>query len=140
LLYIDGDGRAISLGPVDQPDRVLLALAIDPRGDLWIATSIGLYRLPGAVPGPLERVVIPGVPANARFSSLTVVGDQLWTGAAPGGAAVLDHGAWRVFDDRDGLRAPAAYYVISRASGRMCVGYPEALGVSCFRRDGRGIH
>ena len=139
LVYIDPDGRAISLGPTDRPERVLLALAIDAAGDLWIGTTIGLFRLRGAVPGPVERVEVPGVPRDARFSSLAVVGDQLWTTASGGGVVVLDHGTWHAFNDRAGLRTRDVYYVIPRRDGRMCVAYLDAFGVSCFRYAGGAL-
>ena len=67
-------------------------------GDLWIATTSGLFRLPGAVPGIAERVAVPGSPDDTRYISLLVVDDQLWA-ASGAGLAVLDrtsdHGSWR---------------------------------------------
>jgi PAS domain S-box-containing protein len=136
LLYLDARGRATSLRDADwSADRHILALALGPEGDLWVATKGGLFRLRGAVPGPLERVVIPGVRARARTLSLVVVGDQLWAGTEDG-VIVLDHGAWHVLDRRSGLHGTAVSYLAPRADGRMCVAYREAIGVSCFRHDG----
>ncbi|HET7501259.1 MAG TPA: ATP-binding protein, partial [Kofleriaceae bacterium] len=132
LLYVDPRGRVTSLGGFDRrADRVILALAIGPDGELWIATSVGLYRLPGAVPGPLERIAIPGVRPEARFPSLAVVGRQVWT-ASDEGVIVRDD-TWHVFGKPHGFRGTAMRRVIRRADGRICASYNEAIGVSCFR-------
>ncbi|MGH2900053.1 MAG: ligand-binding sensor domain-containing protein, partial [Solirubrobacteraceae bacterium] len=50
LLYIDAAGRVTSLEFDRNEDRTILSLAIGPEGDLWIGTSLGMYRLPHAVP------------------------------------------------------------------------------------------
>ncbi|HEY6178136.1 MAG TPA: two-component regulator propeller domain-containing protein, partial [Kofleriaceae bacterium] len=135
VLYIDPAGHATSLPDADRnADRHVLALALGPEGDLWVATKGGLFRVRGAVPGPLEPVVIPGVRPNARTLSLAVVGDRLWAGSEAG-VLVLDHGTWHVIDQRAGLRLNAVSYLAPRADGRMCVAYREAIGVSCFRYD-----
>ena len=133
LLYIAGDGRITSIGDIDRiEDRVILALALAPDGDLWIATSAGMHRLPGAVPGPIQRVDIPGVRPGARFAQIAVVGGQLWT-ASDEGILVREDGGWRLFNKADGFLGSAMRRVIRRADGRMCASYSEAIGVSCFR-------
>jgi PAS domain S-box-containing protein len=137
LLYIDRDGRTTSLGEPDRPDHNIYALALGPEGDLWVATKMGLYRLPGAAPGPLVPVTVPGIRDTARFGSFAVVGDRLWTTAAPGGVAVYQRGTWRVIDQAAGLRSSAASYLIARGDGRLCTAYIEALGATCFRYDGQ---
>ena len=135
LLYIDPEGRAIELGD-SAPDRTILALALGPDRDLWIATEAGLDRLPGAVPGPIEHVAVPGTRPTDWFASLLVVnGHELWT-AGESGVAVLDHGSWHRFDQASGLRASALRYLAQRADGRLCASYDQALGATCFRRDG----
>jgi PAS domain S-box-containing protein len=135
LLYIDARGRTTSLHDFDRiEDRTILALALGPEGDLWIATSAGLHRLPGAVPGPIQRVAIAGVRPNARFAAIAVVGRQLWT-ATDEGILVLEDGAWHLFGKAAGFLGSAMRRVIRRADGRMCASYSEAIGVSCFRYD-----
>jgi PAS domain S-box-containing protein len=141
LTYIDPDGhRHMFELPGDRvPDRQLLALALGPEGDLWIATSAGLFRLRGALPGVPERVEgIPGGRDDTRYVSLLVSEDQLWvTGDI--GLAVLDRGSWRVFDPTTGLRATATRHLIHRRDGRFCVSYSNADGVTCFQLDGGAI-
>jgi PAS domain S-box-containing protein len=135
LLYIDAGGAVTSLGRGDRPaNSHILGLALGPEGDLWIATRAGLFRLRGAVPGPLERVIVPGVRRDFRAVSIAVVGDQLWVGSEEG-IVVLDRGAWHLLDQRSGLRVTPTSYLAPRADGRMCVAYREAIGVSCFRYD-----
>jgi PAS domain S-box-containing protein len=139
LLYVDPEGRARPCGGFEaREDRMILALVLGPEGDLWIATKAGLYRLAGARPGLIERVAIPGVRAESRFTAFAVVGDQLWI-ASNEGLVVHEHGAWRVFDARAGLLGSAMRRVMHRADGRLCASYSEALGVTCFRHDGVGI-
>ena len=139
LLYIVGR-HTIELHVLPADEGTVHALALGPDHALWIATSGGLFQLPDAVPGPVQRVVVPGMAADTQFSSLAVVGDQLWTAAAPGGVAVLDHGEWHVFGQRAGLLADSLRYVRGRADGRMCAAYNEAIGLSCFRYDNGAIH
>jgi PAS domain S-box-containing protein len=139
VLYLAPDGRAISSGEPDRPDHNVVAMALGPDGDLWIGAKVGLYRLPGATPGPLEPVTVPGTRDNARFGSVLTVGDQLWVTAAPGGVVVLDHGTWRVFGTSAGLRSESPSYMIVRSDGRFCTAYNEAIGVTCFRYDGRTL-
>ncbi|MEO7731430.1 MAG: ATP-binding protein, partial [Kofleriaceae bacterium] len=142
LLYIDDAGHVTSLGEPDRPDHNLLALALGPEGDLWIGTKAGLLRLRGAKPGPLEPVALPGASPTGRIASLLVVGDQLWVAVAPGGVYVLDPhagGTWRGFGVADGFLTPSMSYLIRRADGQFCVAYTEAVGLTCFRSDGRGV-
>jgi PAS domain S-box-containing protein len=139
LLYLDERGRATSITGFDRPPELnILALALSGDGDLWIATKAGLYRLPGAIPGPLVHVEIPGTRPTARFASLAIVGSQLWT-ATDEGVVVLDRGAWHVFARSAGFRSSAMRYVTPRADGRLCAAYTEAIGLSCFRYDGHAI-
>jgi len=140
LLYVDDLGRVTSLGGADVPARPILGLTLGPEGDLWIGKWHGLYRLRGAVPGPIERVDVPGAPADTRIASLVVVGDQLWITAAPGGVFVRDHGTWHQFSTAQGLRSALPYHLIARSDGRLCTTYNEPVGVTCFRYDGHAIH
>jgi len=136
LLYIDADGHRTSFGDPDSPDHNIIGLALGPEGDLWVGTKVGLYRLPSAVPGPLEQVVVPGTQDNTRFGSILAVGDQLWVTAAPGGVAVREHGVWHLFDTGNGFRDSSMSYMTVRRDGRLCTAYTEAIGLTCFRYAG----
>src|SRR5262249_36658313 len=104
LLYIDRAGRATSLGRelARTGDQAILSLKLGLDGDLWIATRAGLFRLPGAVPGPLQRVDIPHVAADAWFNTLLVSEGRLWT-VSNQGIAVLHDGDWRVYGTESGF-------------------------------------
>ena len=133
LLYVDPAGHVTSLGSAGRSsDRMILALAIGPGGDLFIATEGGVDVLPGAVPGRIEHVTIPGRKKPGRFASLLVVGQQVWTSDEQG-IAMLEHGTWHLFDKSHGFLDSAMRYLIHRADGRLCVAYDEPVGVTCFR-------
>jgi PAS domain S-box-containing protein len=140
LLYIDRAGHATSLGrELGQPvDQAILALKIGVEGDLWIGTRVGLFRLPGAVPGPLVRVTIPGIPTDAAFNSVMVFDGKLWTSSSHGIAA-LHHGAWHTYGTDAGFRSAAMRYLVHTHDHEYCVAYTEAVGVTCFEVTGDAI-
>jgi PAS domain S-box-containing protein len=139
VLYIDDNGHVTSLGSADVPARPILGLTLGPEGDLWIGKWHGLYRLRGAIPGPIERVELPGAPADTRIASLVVVGDQLWITAMPGGIFLLDHGTWRHFGTANGFLSEVPYHLIARSDGRLCTTYNEPVGMTCFRYNGTTV-
>jgi PAS domain S-box-containing protein len=139
LIYIDPAGKVVSLTDFDRAeDRTILSLALGPEGDLWIGTSLGLHRLPFAVPGPIERVEIPGVRSSGRYAAMAVIDGRLWT-ATDEGILVRDQGEWHLFDTRSGFLSPQMRRVLQRADGQICASYSEALGVVCFRYDGGAV-
>jgi signal transduction histidine kinase/ligand-binding sensor domain-containing protein/ActR/RegA family two-component response regulator len=137
LLYVDPAGVATTLELQGEQvaDRHIMAAALGPEGDLWLATTSGLYRLPGAQPGHPERVAIPGAKLDGRFISVMVADGRLWT-ASESGLAVLDRGTWRLLDRSSGFRASAMRHVIRRRDGRMCVSFTDVDGLTCFQWDG----
>ncbi|HEX3764038.1 MAG TPA: two-component regulator propeller domain-containing protein [Kofleriaceae bacterium] len=139
LLYVDPAGHVQSLGGElgHLADHIILSLRIGPEGDLWIATKIGLFRLPGAVPGPLERVEVPGIPPRARFTSLIVAEGRLWATSA-GGLAVRDADGWHALGTA-GFPSAAIRYLVHTHGHEFCAAYAESIGVSCFEVDGRHV-
>ncbi|HEY0190237.1 MAG TPA: ATP-binding protein, partial [Kofleriaceae bacterium] len=137
LGYLDPDGALTTLGHDGaSTDRGILSLAIGPHDDLWVATRSGLFRLAGArLPGMLERVVVPGVPADAWYASLLVADGRLWA-ASSHGLIVRDADRWRVYGEADGLRSASVRYLAHTLSRGICVSYTAALGLSCFAREG----
>ena len=133
LMYIDDAGNATSIGGelVNPVEQAILALKLAPDGDLWIATRVGLFRLPGAQPGAFQRVVIPGIPADAWYSSLLVAEGRMWVATSHGIAALRD-GTWRVYGPEDGFHAPWMRYLVHTHDHEYCVAYAEAVGVTCF--------
>jgi signal transduction histidine kinase/ligand-binding sensor domain-containing protein/CheY-like chemotaxis protein len=131
LRYIDARGPTSLSEAAPGEAGTILSLALGPEGDLWLATAAGLARLPGAVPGQIEHVAIPGLRSDGWFASLLVVGHQLWV-AGEHGVAVRDAGTWHHFDQAAGFRAPAMRYLVHRADGRICASYDQAIGLTCF--------
>jgi C4-dicarboxylate-specific signal transduction histidine kinase/ligand-binding sensor domain-containing protein/ActR/RegA family two-component response regulator len=140
LVYIDPEGKATSLGGelVHPVEQAILALKLAPDGDLWIATRVGLFRLPGARPGPFQRVVIPGIPADAWYSTLLVAEGHMWVASSHGIAALRD-GTWRVYGTEDGFHAPWMRYLVHTHDREYCVAYAEAVGVTCFDVHGDAV-
>lgn len=140
LLYVDptGVGTKLATELLLSQDQKILDLALGPEGDLWIATRAGLFRMRGAVPGPLERVTVPGVSKHAAFATLLVDGPRLWAPSTEG-LVLFDGGAIRVFTTYDGFRVDAMRYMTARRDGHLCVAYGEAIGASCFLWNGREI-
>jgi len=140
LLYIDPEGHVVSLGnELHRPaDHAILALRIGPEGDLWVATKVGLYRLPGAVPGPLEHVTIAGIPDTTRYNTLIVAEGRLWASASDG-LAVNDRGRWHVFGTTAGFLSSGIRYIVHSHDHEYCVAYNEAIGVTCFEAEGLTI-
>jgi PAS domain S-box-containing protein len=140
LLYIGPDGHVISLGnELHHPaDHAILSLRIGPEGDLWVATKVGLYRLPGAVPGPLEHVSIAGIPDASRYNTLIVAEGRLWASSADG-LAVNDHGTWHVLGLAAGFMSAGMRYLVHSHDHEYCVAYNEAIGVTCFEMNGWAV-
>jgi len=137
LLYIDPGGRPTTLELEGEriADRHIMAVSPGPDGDLWLATTSGLYRLPGGVPGRPQRVPVPGAKLDGRYISLVAVDGRLWA-ASESGLAVLERGTWRLLDRSSGFRASAMRHVIRRHDGRMCVSFTDVDGLTCFGWDG----
>jgi PAS domain S-box-containing protein len=137
LVYVDRSGTAVSMGiDVAHPtERKILALKLGPTGDLWIATTSGLFRLAGAVPGTIERVTIPGIANDARFSSLIVAEGRLWSGTSEG-LVELDGHTWHLHGAAEGLRSQSTRYLVYAGDHRYCATYTDAIGLSCFEVRG----
>ncbi|HEY6180559.1 MAG TPA: two-component regulator propeller domain-containing protein, partial [Kofleriaceae bacterium] len=137
LLYVDpsGHGTTLTLQGERIADRHIMAAVLGPEGDLWLATSHGLYRLPGAQPGHAERVIVPGAKVDGRYVTVVTIGDRLWA-SSESGLAVLEGGTWRLLDRSSGFRASPMRHIIRRQDGRMCVSFTDVDGVTCFQYDG----
>jgi PAS domain S-box-containing protein len=135
LLYRDPEGNVAPVKHVaNGPTQHIMAMVIDARKDLWVATRAGLFRL-AAGHDLLERVVVPGVPSDFWVSSLAVDDRQRVWFASKSGTGVLEDHVWRVFTDRDGMQTTSTQYVLQRHDGRICVTYLGAIGLGCFRYD-----
>jgi len=137
LLYVDAAGQPVRLELAGErvSDRHVMAATLGAGGDLWLATTTGLYRLPGAVPGRPERVAVPGAQPDTRYISVLAADGRLWA-AGDAGLAVLERGAWHLLDRSAGFRASAMRHVVQRRDGRICVSFTDVEGLTCFAWDG----
>jgi PAS domain-containing protein len=97
-----------------------------------------MFRLRGAVPGPIERVSIRGIPGDAGFNTLLVAEGRLWT-ASSHGIASLHDGEWRVYGPEVGFQGAGMRYLVHTHDREYCVAYTEAIGVTCFELRSGGI-
>lgn len=67
--------------PESLPSNIVLAIAFDGRGTLWIATMAGLARYDD---GRITRVPLPGDHPSQSVLSVTPVDDGVWIGATTG--------------------------------------------------------
>lgn len=75
--------------PRSLPSDIVLALAFDDAGSLWVATTAGLARLDD---DGFARIVLPGEPAPLVYS-LSFIEGRIWAGAATGVFAIAPDGA-----------------------------------------------
>jgi signal transduction histidine kinase/CheY-like chemotaxis protein len=120
-------------------DPLIQGVAEDAEGSLWVSTASGLFR-GRRIEGEwrFERVDIPGVLGTNRFyRALTDRKERVWI-PSTAGLAVYDHGQWRLFGVKDGLRSQK---VLAVAEGRESywIAYFEPYGVTHLLEAERGL-
>jgi len=78
--------------PESLPGTMVLQLAFDPDGVLWVATTAGLARIDPD--GRVHRVPIPGTTPSPLIYSLVSDGGQLWVGTPEGVVVRRGDGTW----------------------------------------------
>ena len=113
LHRMDADGRIRRYTAADDemPSDIVLALAVDAKGVLWIGTDAGLARLQG---DRIEAVRLPGADTAPLVYSLTVQEDGLWVGTAVGVWRHEASGAWSQPDWSPMFQRPNAMNAIVR--------------------------
>jgi signal transduction histidine kinase/ligand-binding sensor domain-containing protein len=125
-------GGITSYGAADglAADRVY-AVAPTADGGLWAGTSAGLYHAPPST-GRLrfERAELPGGDGRESFGAVLVdAKGRVWAGGEHG-LALREHGRWRRFTSKDGLRDDYVFYLAEEPDGAVWVAYWEAMGAS----------
>jgi diguanylate cyclase (GGDEF)-like protein len=114
------------------------ALAIDTQGRLWSVGYGGCFRSVTPVGSQLELkfapVEIPDIPAQTFLRDILIDSGDVWI-ATSQGLARLEAGHWRIFSERDGLKA-ADIGTITKKQGTLWIAYRDALGIS--RLDFKG--
>ena len=97
----------------DRPSRIAPSSRSrsDPTAICGSRRASGCTGSPARSPVRSSASSSPACGSTRRFASLAVVGDQLWT-ATVEGVAVLEDGAWHLFDQAAGFRGSTMRYVI----------------------------
>lgn len=122
--------------PPDPAAPVVVSLAFDAGGALWIGTSkAGLLRRdPG---GAYSRVPVPGLAPDGQVVSVQAAPDgSLWV-ASDAGLALRDpEGRWRAWGASDGLRLARLSGLARLPDGTAWVAYQEPLGLTHLEVEG----
>jgi len=98
----DGAWRRLGALQYYRPYEELRRMAVDSKGHLWVATSVGLHELQ---PSGAWRVFGRGSLPSSYVTALTVdAQDRVWVGTTSGGVAMYDGGRWRTLEGP--LRGP----------------------------------
>ena len=117
-------------------------LLVDRDDYLWVSTRGGLYRSSAPVgretPIGLENPKfvaqpVPGLDSNEVFYALAEDSDGRVWASGKLGLACFDHGKWKRFTTRDGLRSNELAAITADPDGSVWIGYQNALGISHVR-------
>ena len=114
----------------------VLAMTVDREHRLWAMGTGGCFRtrapLRGSTRLTFERMTIPGIPAQTTFRGVTVgAAGAVWL-ASSGGLVRFYDGSWKVFSERDGLKA-SDLAAVAEDRGNLWIAYRDALGISFLR-------
>jgi len=113
------------------PDRKLSTLARDDDDGLWVGCSSGgLYHARATAAPRFERVPVSGG-EDATVGGIAFDHDRLWITTGRG-LFVRQHGAWRRFTTRDGLRDDGVLFLTVRKDHEICASYLAPYGLTCF--------
>jgi diguanylate cyclase (GGDEF)-like protein len=111
------------------------AMTFDREGRLWVVgyPTCLRSRQPVGRSGVVEFDVVdvPGIAYPQAQDSLVDESGNVWI-AFNSGLARFDGSRWRIFDQRDGLKADAVETITSK-NGELWIGYHDALGLSRMR-------
>jgi signal transduction histidine kinase/FixJ family two-component response regulator/streptogramin lyase len=119
LCLADG-GRVSKFGPAEGlPDDAWDAIGITPDGSVWIRSPDKLYRKPpGAARWVQEK---PDIAASIFWGALTTDRDGSVMVPTDKGLTVLREGAWRIIDERNGLRTGMTSAVLKDREGSLWI-------------------
>ena len=128
-------GTAAGLG-----DDRIISIHLDAENRLWATTSEGLFRSDSLGPHlRFTRQEIPGSrPRAAFFRFFSDREGRLWlTGME--GLFRLEHGRWKRFGMKDGLKADSTSHVLQDPDGNIWVSYREPIGLSRLTETEHGF-
>jgi len=116
----------------------IMAMSLDREGRLWAVGNYGCFRsreLTGGGEPVFDRVQIPGMGDGTSFFDVLPEADgDVWVGSSVG-LARYQHGEWRVFTERDGLK-PSGVAAMARGQNALWIAYRDAHGLSRLQFDG----
>jgi signal transduction histidine kinase/ligand-binding sensor domain-containing protein/CheY-like chemotaxis protein len=114
-------------------------LLVDREDRLWVTTRGGLYRSAGPITAEPPKMIVQDVPSltpDELFYAMAEDRDgRIWASGKQG-LACFDHGRWRRFTTRDGLRSNELAAIAADPDGSIWVGYLNPLGISHVRITG----
>lgn len=119
-LFLKNGDRFISPGDLGKVTAPVMALYEGHQGEVWIGTTIGLYRYEG---GKLiwfagkEKLAMPDVRTIAESPD-----GGLWFGMVGGGLGCLREGKLRQFRKQDGLNSDYVSGLYADADGTLWIG------------------
>jgi diguanylate cyclase (GGDEF)-like protein len=143
LEHLDAAGGISDVGAgLLPPGSSVTALARGPAGELWLGTTVGLWRSNGRpLAFELARVELPPAAAGGAaavevfFDVLVEPSGVVWA-AGRYGLARLENGAWRRLGRADGLRDDFVGSITRAGDGALWIGYRDGFGVSELRWQG----
>ena len=120
----------------------VLAMTVDREHRLWAMGAGGCFRtrspLRGSTRLAFERMTIPGIPAQTTFRGVTVdTAGAVWLASSRGLVRFYD-GGWKVFSERDGLKA-SDLAAVAQDRDNLWIAYRDALGISCLHWNGHSF-
>jgi signal transduction histidine kinase/ligand-binding sensor domain-containing protein/ActR/RegA family two-component response regulator len=113
-------------------------IVVDRDDRVWLATLGTIYRTAApanAVP-EFVRQDVPGIaPEEAFYQIVEDSAGRIWASGTHG-LACYDHGAWRRYTTRDGLRSDVTGPLAALPDGSLWIGYRDPLGLSHLIRSG----
>ena len=120
-------------------DRIM-ALRLDGRGGIWVATRGGLFH--GAPRGRtmhFDLIQLKAADGNEIFyDSLNDSHGHAWI-CGSRGILRMEKGHWRRYTTKDGLAANSVSYIAQAKDGALWIGYREPYGVSRIVDDGEHL-
>ena len=121
--------------PASPAAPLVLSLALDDDGGLWIATAKAGLLHRGA-DGTYASVAVPGLPADGQVASVQMGPEGLWVASDAGLAVRAKDGGWRSWGASSGLRIRRLWGLARMADGTLWVSYQEPMGLTHLRVDG----
>ena len=115
------------------PDNRVRPLVVDPQGNLWVGTEVGLARFDGEN-WEVFNTGNSGLPDNGVSSLVFDSQGDLWVGTWRGRLARFDGESWEVYnEDNSGLPDAPIWSLVVDAQGDLWIGTSSSSPKLCHR-------